>query len=68
MVSKFTIRYIDKDGERYQVEKEDHHTEIDLSELAIMSLSLEPIGQCTKLEKIPRTTRTQVNPQRYKEL
>jgi len=51
-VTRFTIRYVASDGEKYQVVKDDYFTEIDLSDTSIKSVSLEPLNQCRKLEKI----------------
>ena len=51
-VARFTIRYVSSDGEKYQVVKDDHYTEIDLSDTSIRTISLEPLGQCGKLEKL----------------
>ena len=51
-MTRFTIRYVASDGEKYQVVKDDHYTEIDLSDTSIKSISLEPLGSCGRLEKL----------------
>ena len=44
-MTRFTIRYVASDGEKYQLEKDAYYTEIDLSDRNVVSISLEPLGQ-----------------------